>query len=275
MPPSASVRPASASPRNGGSLRASGQGGGGPGGKRSSSFPGLPRLSPPSRRSRRAEAGPGLAAPSSSCRQMDARRGLCGACVSAAKWVPVLFIACIVAWSYYAYVVQLCLLTVQSAAERWALVVLYHLFFGMFVWAYWRTIFTSPGSVPQRFRLTAEEMDGIESSEDHRASLEQLVVRKDLPCTMRSIHQEIRYCSECSLVKPDRAHHCSVCGRCVLKMDHHCPWVNNCVAFKNYKFFILFLGYALAYCLYVVLTTLKYFLLFWSSLSSSGSDGSK
>ena len=41
--------------------------------------------------------------------------------------------------------------------------------------------------------------------------------------------------------------------------------VNNCVAFQNYKFFILFLGYAVLYCLYVALSTLKYFLLYWSS----------
>lgn len=99
----------------------------------------------------------------------------------------------------------------------------------------------------------------------------------------RTITGSVRFCFKCMLIKPDRAHHCSVCGTCVLKvdilssgslwsvieilfcqqMDHHCPWVNSCVNFGNYKFFILFLGYALLYCLYISLSSLKYFILFW------------
>ena len=75
-----------------------------------------------------------------------------------------------------------------------------------------------------RFILSVADMDAIESATDPRATLEQLAVSKDLPVVMRSIQGEVRYCSECSQVKPDRAHHCSVCGQCVLKMDHHCPW---------------------------------------------------
>ncbi len=98
------------------------------------------------------------------------------------------------------------------------MLLLYHVCFVLFVWSYGRTIFSPLGSVPKRFRLSSEDMETIDSADDHKSVLERIVVSKDLPCTMRSIQQEIRYCSECSLVKPDRTHHCSVCGACVLKV---------------------------------------------------------
>ena len=61
-------------------------------------------------------------------------------------------------------------------------------------------------------------MERIESSDNQKLTLEQMLIVKDLPCSMRSIQAEVRYCSECSHIKPDRSHHCSVCGQCVLKV---------------------------------------------------------
>jgi hypothetical protein len=193
--------------------------------------------------------------------------GVCGFLVKAFKWLPVVLISAIVVWSYYAYVVHLCILTVSEPVVRYLLLVLYHILFILFLWAYWRTVWTNPGPVPSRFKLTTEELDNLESTEsdvEQRRILEQVVIDKDLPVAMRTIQGAVRYCDRCSIIKPDRAHHCSVCGTCVLKMDHHCPWVNTCVAFLNYKFFVLFLFYGFIYCIFIAFSVLKYFLQFWA-----------
>jgi len=194
-------------------------------------------------------------------------RGMCGFWVSLFKWVPVLVISSVVAWSYYAYVVHLCILTVESNVEKALLLILYHVSVTLFLASYWRTVWTRPGDIPKRFRLTSDELDSVEGSESDEGQkrlLEQIVIDKDLPVAMRTIQGAVRYCEKCAMIKPDRAHHCSVCGTCVLKMDHHCPWVNNCVAFKNYKFFVLFLFYGLVYCIFIALSSLKYFILYWT-----------
>ncbi|XP_054270014.1 palmitoyltransferase ZDHHC20-B-like isoform X2 [Macrosteles quadrilineatus] len=188
----------------------------------------------------------------------------CGWCVKAVKWIPVLFIVCVIIWSYYAYVVQLCLLTVPNAYEMVLYLIGYHIAFVVFVWAYYQTVFTPIGTVPRGFKLPKGDLERLlqaDSEEQHRQVIETFAA--SLPITNRTVTGAIRYCEKCQQVKPDRAHHCSVCGTCVLKMDHHCPWVNNCVSFTNYKFFILFLGYALVYCIYIVLTSLQYFIHFW------------
>ncbi|XP_022184414.1 palmitoyltransferase ZDHHC15B isoform X3 [Nilaparvata lugens] len=193
--------------------------------------------------------------------------GSCRLCIKAVKWVPVLIIVTVVGWSYYAYVVQLCWFTVTSPFERVYYLLCYHVFFVMFLWAYYQTIFTPIGSVPKKFKLSPIDIDKIkraDSEESQKMILERCA--QNLPVSNRTVSGVIRYCDKCCVIKPDRAHHCSVCGECVLKMDHHCPWVNNCVSFTNYKFFILFLAYALLYCIFITLTSLRYFIMFWKAL---------
>ena len=141
---------------------------------------------------------------------MSPYRGFCGWCVSLFKWIPVIVISAIVAWSYYAYVVQLCIFTVSQDSEvaMVILLILYHIFVSFFVvspvgtnhrvftvhkqfqTSYWRTVWTKPGFVPKRFSLTSEELysvEGCENDEEQRRFLEQIVIDKDLPVSMRTI----------------------------------------------------------------------------------------
>ena len=67
-----------------------------------------------------------------------------------------------------------------------------------------------------------------------------------------------RYCNECQLPKPPRAHHCSICGQCVLNMDHHCPWVASCVGMCNYRYFVLFMFWLCTGCIYYIVTAFKF-----------------
>ncbi|XP_016366676.1 palmitoyltransferase ZDHHC2-like isoform X1 [Sinocyclocheilus rhinocerous] len=180
-------------------------------------------------------------------------------------WIPVLFISLIVAWSYYAYVVLLCIDTIENMGEKIVYVLVYHVLFIMFVWSYWQTIFTKPMNPLKEFHLSHSDKELLER-EDRRESQQEILRRiaKDLPIYTRTMSGAIRYCDRCLLLKPDRCHHCSACDMCILKMDHHCPWVNNCVGFANYKFFMLFLAYSLLYCLFVTATDLQYFIQFWT-----------
>ncbi|KYR01039.1 hypothetical protein DLAC_02126 [Tieghemostelium lacteum] len=104
-----------------------------------------------------------------------------------------------------------------------------------------KTTFTDPGSIPKGFPDAP------------------IYKEYDLQCYESNSLGEARKCVKCNSYKPDRTHHCSKCKRCILKMDHHCPFVNNCIGFFNYKYFILFLGWATVLCFYIMVTTIGNF----------------
>ncbi|CAG5095508.1 Oidioi.mRNA.OKI2018_I69.XSR.g14217.t1.cds [Oikopleura dioica] len=123
---------------------------------------------------------------------------------------------------------------------------------------------TEPHYPKQEYFLSAEEQHKIENATtEEEQSLLLRQVARNLHVQNRTIGGSYRYCHITKCIKPDRAHYCSVTKKVVLKMDHYCPWVNNCVSWSNYKFFMLFLFYALTYCLFVCTTSFKYSLLFW------------
>jgi len=108
------------------------------------------------------------------------------------------------------------------------ILVIYHIFFTLFLVAFYQSIMTDPGVVPPNW--------GFYMGDETKRR---------------------RYCKMCNVWKPDRTHHCSICNRCILNMDHHCPWINNCVGFYNRKFFIQLLVYVYI-CLWIVLVTQSY-----------------
>lgn len=156
----------------------------------------------------------------------------------------------------------------DSLVQQILCLVIFHTLYVLSLWSYLQTILTPYGRIPHKFYLAPEISEELaKAPTDHHKDeiLAYVVKRNDLPVACRTYSGGIRYCEKCNLIKPDRCHHCSICGTCVLKMDHHCPWINNCVSFTNYKFFVLFLGYTFALCMFVAATTFPYFLKFWSA----------
>ena len=83
-----------------------------------------------------------------------------------------------------------------------------------------------------------------------------------------------RYCDECNMIKPPRAHHCSICNKCILNMDHHCPWVASCVGLCNYRYFVLFMFWVCIGCLYYLINAFPYAGLNFFFIKSTYSRGS-
>ncbi|KAF2884858.1 hypothetical protein ILUMI_21335 [Ignelater luminosus] len=120
-------------------------------------------------------------------------KGRCAWCIKAVKWIPVLFIVTIVLWSYYAYVFQLCIVTINSVVKKVIYLIIYHITLIMFCWAYWKTIFTDIGTVPEKFKLPEGEYDRLlhaDNEDIQRYILETF--SRDLPNVNRTTSGAVR-----------------------------------------------------------------------------------
>lgn len=87
---------------------------------------------------------------------VDDRRdggGACRTCINITKWMPVLFICTVISWSYYAFVIQLCLFAMRQVWAQILALMVYHVSLILFLWSYWQTIFTNSSRVPRKFRI--------------------------------------------------------------------------------------------------------------------------
>lgn len=193
------------------------------------------------------------------------------------KLVPVLVILLFL-YTYYAYVVELCILKITPVLKKSLYLVAYHLFIFLVAGHYFATMFIKTGTIPSHYRFGMYELEAMAELETDDENVDRILERF---CYYRGIQTHTRrndrirfvkikkfvrygtsflsrYCMKCKHIKPDRAHHCSTCRVCVLKMDHHCPWIDNCVHFYNYKLFFLLLIHTSLYCLYYVGTSAEY-----------------
>ncbi|KAF3838188.1 hypothetical protein F7725_009956 [Dissostichus mawsoni] len=96
---------------------------------------------------------------------MALSRGL-RCCQRVFSWIPVLIIAAVMLWSYYAYVFELCLFTLTNTLEKVAYLLVFHVCFVMFSWTYWKSIFTPPASPCKKLSYSDKQRYEFEERPD-------------------------------------------------------------------------------------------------------------
>ncbi|XP_041437855.1 palmitoyltransferase ZDHHC20-like [Xenopus laevis] len=195
---------------------------------------------------------------------MDLHR-LWNFCAIILGWFAVFSAVSLLVGIYYTYVLEFCIFTVTSLAEKVIYMVFYHIFFIMLAWSYGMTILNRPATPSKEFDLSDIEQGQFvrQEKQDFHQDILQCIA-KELPIYTVTKNGNIRYCRICNLMMPDRCYHCLACNKCVLKHYSHCFLVNNCVGFSNYKYYFQLLFYVMLHCLFVCTTGLQYAMKFWT-----------
>ena len=121
------------------------------------------------------------------------------------KWLPVGFISAVVCWSYYAFIVVVCIQTVESLAEKIIFMILYHIILFLFIWSYFKTIFAPKCEAPPKWKLSpamVERLARATTEEEWKNLLELYVVEMEVSVMQRSVQGAIRYVFFCETVEP-------------------------------------------------------------------------
>lgn len=174
-----------------------------------------------------------------------------------------------------------------AAVFHWVMVAVFNVVVALLLWSYLRCCFTSTSASRSLAQLSRARSLS-------RASRTRRYVEDNPPNELDGLRDASGgaqrgavahpNCRKCQSTKPPRAHHCSLCGKvgwragtrprgaalwrrqltvraqCALKLDHHCPWVINCVGWTNYKYFLLFIFYAILGCFVYLTGGLRVFL---------------
>ncbi|CAI2178547.1 3102_t:CDS:2 [Funneliformis geosporum] len=163
------------------------------------------------------------------------------------NFFPVLFLIVLVGWSYYAFVIRLCIYYLLNSNPEQGIVYLliYHPLFLLMMWSYFKATFISPGystdtglasadssittyiPLDQRRSNSGEttsnnapESSSSPSNQDQQEVTQQrkkdntlvMLDESGSPISLGSImvkqSGEKRFCQKCNFDKPDRAHHC-------------------------------------------------------------------
>ncbi|KAG8441882.1 hypothetical protein GDO86_010894 [Hymenochirus boettgeri] len=185
-------------------------------------------------------------------------------CKTLLSYINILIILILLDFSYGMFNILLCIFTVTSLTEKACYLAVSHFLLVMLVWSFIRTMRTPPATPPRCFHWSKAMKVQYKTKSEEEFQVTLCEAAMELPIIMLSKEGNIRFCSICQLIQPDRCHHCVKCNMCVLKKDHHCVWLHNCVGFSNYKYFLLTLLYAILYLLFISAASLQYVIKIWA-----------